>query len=136
MTSFTITASRVDDHISHAGNEHFSLPLGTDMEGNLDALNPMEMLMAALGACMIKGTNRLMPLLPIRIDAMDITFTATRQDTPPKVEEIEYQIVVDSPDDDDRLALLHENLIKFGTVTNTIAQGTTLRGTLVRKGAH
>jgi uncharacterized OsmC-like protein len=133
MTSFTITAHRVDDHISQAGNEHLTLPLGTDMEGNIDALNPMEMLMAALAACMIKGTNRLMPLLPIRIDSMDITFTATRQDSPPKVAAIDYQIQVASPDDDDRLALLHENLVKFGTVTNTIAQGTTLRGTLVRK---
>jgi uncharacterized OsmC-like protein len=133
MTSFTITAHRVDNHISQAGNEYFTLPLGTDMDGNKDALNPMEMLMAALAACMIKGTNRLMPLLPIRIDSMDITFTATRQDSPPKVATIDYQIQVASPDDDDRLALLHENLVKFGTVTNTIAQGTTLRGTLVRK---
>jgi len=133
MTSFTIKATRVDEHLSHAGNDHFSLPLGTDMQGNLDALNPMEMLMAALAACMIKGANRLMPLLPVRLDAMEITLSAVRQDSPPQVESIDYQIVVESPDDDDRLALLHENLLKFGTVTNTIAQGTTLSGTLVRK---
>jgi len=132
MTSFTLRASRTDAHLSHAYNQHTSVALGTDMEGNLDALNPMEMLMAALAACMIKGTNRLMPLLPIDINSIEITLTATRQDAPPQVATIDYQILVDSPEDDDRLALLHENLVKFGTVTNTIAAGTTLRGTLRR----
>jgi len=133
MTSFTVTAHRVDDHKSQAHNPHTVVALGTDMEGNEDALNPMELLASALAACMIKGTNRLMPLLPVDIQSMEISITATRQDSPPKVASMEYQIVVESSSDDDRLALLHENLTKFGTVTNTIAAGCELRGTLVRR---
>jgi uncharacterized OsmC-like protein len=133
MTSFTVTAHRVDDHISQVKNPNTVVALGTDMEGNEDALNPMELLASALAACMIKGTNRLMPLLPVDIQSMEISITATRQDSPPKVASMEYQIVVESSSDDDRLALLHENLTKFGTVTNTIAAGCELRGTLVRR---
>jgi len=133
MTSFTVTAHRVDGHISQAQNAHTVVALGTDMEGNEDSFNPMELLASALAACMIKGTNRLMPLLPVDIQSMEITITATRQESPPKVASMEYQIVVESSDDDDRLALLHENLTKFGTVTNTIAAGCELRGTLVRR---
>jgi uncharacterized OsmC-like protein len=133
VTSFTLRATRVDDHLSQASTDDTQIFLGTDMAGNTDALNPMELLMAALAACMIKGTNRLMPLLALDIQSLDITLTATRQDSPPKVSGIEYRIVVESEDSDEKLALLHENLTKFGTVTNTIAAGTTLTGTLVRR---
>jgi uncharacterized OsmC-like protein len=133
MTSFTVRAHRVDGHLSQAGNGETEISVGTDIAGNSDALNPMELLMTALAACMIKGTNRLMPLLSLDIQSFDITLTATRQDTPPKVSGIEYQIVVHSPDSDEKLALLHENLTKFGTVTNTIAAGTNLHGTLTRR---
>lgn len=102
------------------------------MQGNLDALNPMELLMAALAACMIKGTNRLMPILGISVTSFRMEMTAARNDSPPKVDHIEYRIVVESPDSDEKLGLLHENLRKFGTVTNTIAAGTALSGTLQR----
>lgn len=133
MTSFTIRAHRVDEHLSLAENEHTQVSLGTDMAGNTDALNPMELLMAALAACMIKGTNRLMPLLALDIRSIEITLSAVRQDSPPAVESIDYKIVVESSDSDEKLALLHENLTKFGTVTNTIARGTVLNGTLSRR---
>lgn len=133
MMSFTIRAHRVDEHLSQAANEHTSVSLGTDMAGNTDALNPMELLMAAVAACMIKGTNRVVPLLALDVRSIEITLTAIRQDAPPAVERIDYEIVVDSPDSDEKLALLHENLLKFGTVTNTVAAGTTLQGTLTRR---
>lgn len=133
MISFTVTARRIDGHISVVSNARSEISLGTDIEGNDDALNPMEILMAALCACMIKGVNRVTPLLNFTITDLSISVTANRQDAPPHVASMHYLITVDSPESDDRLALLHENLQKFGTVTNTIAAGTRLTGELVRK---
>ena len=130
--SFTVTSHRVDEHLSIASNEHTEVPLGTDMAGNTDALNPMELLLAALSACMIKGVNRVVPMLNMEVNGFEVTLTAERQDSPPKVAGISYHITVDSPESDERLELLHENIKKFGTVTNTIAAGTTLHGTLSR----
>lgn len=46
---------------------------------------------------------------------------------------ITYEIVVDTDEPDRRLALLHENLNKYGTVFNTVAQGTEFLGVLRRK---
>jgi uncharacterized OsmC-like protein len=132
MVSFTVNATRRDHHLSVVSNESSEVLLGTDLEGNDDALNPMELLMGALCACMLKGINRVAPLIGLTVHGVAISVSADRQDTPPRVAGMRYRIVVDSPDSDEKLALLHDNLVKFGTVTNTIAAGTQLTGELVR----
>ncbi|CAN5421831.1 hypothetical protein BH09GEM1_BH09GEM1_29880 [soil metagenome] len=55
-----------------------------------------------------------------------------RQDVPPRMESIGYEIVVHTDEPDHRLELLHRNVKKFGTVFNTVAPGTQLTGTLRR----
>lgn len=56
-----------------------------------------------------------------------------RQDAPPKMESINYEIIVDTDENEHRLALLHDNVKKYGTVFNTIAPGTQLNGILRKK---
>jgi len=56
-----------------------------------------------------------------------------RQDVPPKMESITYEIIVDSDESEKRLELLHDNVKKYGTVFNTILPGTQLSGVLRRK---
>jgi len=56
-----------------------------------------------------------------------------RQDVPPKMESITYEIIVDSDESEKRLELLHDNVKKYGTVFNTILLGTQLNGSLHRK---
>ena len=55
-----------------------------------------------------------------------------RQDVPPRMGSISYEIGVDTDEPDSRLALLHENVKKYGMVFNTVAPGTDLSGLLVR----
>ena len=45
---------------------------------------------------------------------------------------IDYEITVETDEVDHRLELLHYNVRKFGTVFNTIAPGTELKGALRR----
>jgi hypothetical protein len=56
-----------------------------------------------------------------------------RQDSPPKLESITYEIIIDTDESEHRLKSLHTNVKKYGTVFNTIAPGTALSGVLVRK---
>ena len=49
------------------------------------------------------------------------------------MESFNYEIEVDTDEPAHRLALLHENVKKYGTVFNTVAPGTDLSGLLVRK---
>lgn len=46
---------------------------------------------------------------------------------------IDYDIVVDTYESDQRLDLLHRNLRKYGTISNTLADVTELVGTIRRK---
>jgi hypothetical protein len=50
------------------------------------------------------------------------------------MESIDYEILVDTDESDHRLALLHQNVKKFGTVFNTVAPGTALAGVIRRVG--
>jgi hypothetical protein len=46
---------------------------------------------------------------------------------------VDYDLIVDTDEDDRRLELLHLNVRKFGTVFNTVAAATKLEGVIRRK---
>lgn len=109
------------------------ISLDTGLAGNPDAFNPAELLLAALSACMIKGIERVVPMLGFSLRGVEVRVDGVRQDVPPKLESISYEIIVDSDESDRRLELLHENVQKYGTVFNTVAAGTRLTGILRRR---
>jgi uncharacterized OsmC-like protein len=96
----------------------------------MDALNPAELLLAAVSACMIKSIERVTPILQFQWRGVEVRVHGVRQDVPPRLESIDYEILLDSDESGQRLALLHENVRKYGTVFNTIAPGTRLSGVL------
>ena len=108
------------------------ITLDTDLQGRADAFNPAELLLAALAACIIKGIERVTPMLKFNLRSVDVRIDGERQDAPPKMASISYEIIVDTNEPDSRLELLHSNVQKFGTVFNTVAPGTALTGTLRR----
>ena len=131
---YRVHARRIDAHGSLAVAKEAQVMLDTDLAGRRDAMNPVELLLSALAACMLKGIERVTPMLSFQLDGAEVQLEAIRQDAPPKLTLIRYEIVVDTDESDHRLELLHENVRKYGTVFNTVSPGTDLRGTLVRKG--
>ena len=125
---FFVTARRVDASGSVATCKDATLTLDTALAGRRDALNPAELLLAALSACMIKGIERVAPMLKFSLRGVEIRVHGVRQDVPPRMERIDYEIVVDTDEPDRRLELLHDNVKKYGTVFNTVAPGTDLKG--------
>lgn len=132
MLEYDIVAARVDAHGSIAHCKDAELVLDTDLEGRPDAFNPAELLLAAIAACMIKGFERTAPMNNFRYRGIEVRLHGVRQDSPPFVSSISYEIAVDTDEDDRRLELMHRNVRKFGTVSNTIAAATKLEGTIVR----
>lgn len=133
---FAVTARRVDAFASVAECKDATLALDTALAGRRDAFNPAELLLAALAACIIKGIERVQPMLKFQLRGVEVRVHGVRQDVPPKLEQISYEIVVDSDESDARLALLHENVKKYGTVFNTVMPGTLLSGVLRRGMPH
>ena len=132
--SFHVIAHRLDAHGSVARCKSAELSLDTALSGRLDAFNPAELLLAALSACMIKSIERVTPILKFQWRGVEVRVHGVRQDVPPRLESIDYEILVDSDESEQRLALLHDNVRKFGTVLNTVAPGTRLSGVLRRAG--
>jgi uncharacterized OsmC-like protein len=89
--------------------------------------------MAAISACMIKGIERVAPILKFTFRSVEVKLHGVRQDVPPKMESINYEIIIDTDEDDHRLELLHKNVKQYGTVFNTVTDGTNLNGTISRK---
>lgn len=130
---FQVESVRVDAHGSVSRCKQAEIPLDTDLAGNPNAFNPAELLLSALSACIIKGIERITPMLNFILRGVEVRVDGVRQDVPPKLESITYEIIVDSDESDRRLELLHDNVRKYGTVFNTIAPGTQLSGVLRRK---
>ena len=131
--TFHVKARRLGSHGSLARCKNAEIALDTDLAGNPHSFNPAELLLTALSACMIKSIERVTPLLHFSLRGVEVQIEGVRQDVPPRMESIHYEIVVDTAEPDHRLELLHENVKKFGTVFNTVLAGTSLSGVLRRK---
>lgn len=132
MLSYRISARRTDSHGSIAMAKSAQVVLDTDLAGRDDAMNPVELLLAALAACIIKGIERVAPMIRFSFEDVRVEIDAERQDTPPKLVSISYRLLVRSSESDQRLELLHTNVRKYGTIYNTLASTIPLNGTIGR----
>jgi len=133
MLEYKVHASRIDAHGSLARTKEAEITLDTDIGGRADAFNPAELFLAAIAACMIKGIERVTPMLNFELRGVDVTLHAVRQDAPPKIISVDYELIIDTDETEQRLALLHTNVRKYGTISNTVAEATRLDGTIRRK---
>ncbi|EKF61491.1 OsmC family protein [Agrobacterium albertimagni AOL15] len=133
MLEYHVAARRIDSHGSEAATKQATIILDTDMAGRPDAFNPAEMLLASLAACILKGAERVIPMLDFDLRGIEVTLHGIRQESPPRMVRINYDIVVETDETDARLDLLHRNLQKYGTIYNTLAGATELVGNIRRK---
>ncbi|MEX2650372.1 MAG: OsmC family protein [Alphaproteobacteria bacterium] len=133
MLEYSVQARRIDDHGSLATTKRAEITLDTDVKGRDDAFNPAELFLAAVAACMIKGIERATPMLKFNLRGVEVKLHGVRQDSPPKMIAIDYELIVDTDETERRLELLHTNVRKFGTISNTVAAATELTGRIVRR---
>ena len=136
MLEYQVAAERVDEHGSLAHCKDANLVLDTDIAGRRDAFNPAELFLAAIAACMIKGIERVTPTLHFDLKGVEVHLTAVRQDAPPRIVSVDYELVVEANETDQRIELLHTNVRKYGTIFNTVAEAADLTGTVRRKVLH
>lgn len=134
MLEYSVVAHRIDAHGSVARTKDAEVTLDTDIKGREDAFNPAELLLAAVAACMIKGIERVAPVIHFTYRGVEVTLRGLRQDSPPFIAEITYELEIDTDEDDRKLDLMHQNVRKYGTIFNTVSAATKLDGTIRRKG--
>ena len=132
MLEYRVKARRVDALGSVATTKAAEIVLDTALDGRPDAFNPAELFLAAIAACMIKGIERVTPILDFKLRGVEVHLHAVRQDSPPKIVSVDYELIVDTDENDRRLELLHINVRKYGTISNTVAAATKLEGVIRR----
>lgn len=130
----TVLNALADAHGSLARTKDAEITLDTDVKGRVDAFNPAELLLAAVAACMIKGIERIAPVNHFSYRSVEVRLRGLRQDSPPFMAEITYELIVDTDEDDRKLDLMHHNVRKYGTIFNTVSAATRLEGTIRRRG--
>lgn len=99
--------------------------------GRLDELpGPADVLSAALCACILKNVERFSHMLPFRYESASVEVTAEREEPPPRIVRVSYHLRVVTDEPPARVELLHKNVRKFGTITNTLAAACELTGTI------
>lgn len=92
---------------------------------------PAELLCAALAACLLKNVERFSELLPFRYELASVVVDAERRDAPPAMTKMHYRLELITDEPTNRVELLHRNVRKFGTITNTLAAAVELTGEFV-----
>lgn len=133
MLEYRVSAKQIDSHGSVASTKDAEIVLDTDIGGRPDAFNPAELFLAAIAACMIKGIERVTPMLRFNLRGVEVKLHGVRQDSPPKMISVDYELIVDTDEGDQRLELLHTNVRKYGTISNTVAEATKLEGVIRRR---
>lgn len=128
--SYAVTVTRQDERHAKAIARGHELALNIKKGDGLAGFNAAETLLAALGTCLLTNINAIAAKMRLQIDDVQVFFTAVRQDEPPMLTEIRYELVLDSPEPPEKLTELYRLAVKWGTVTSTLVQGLTPTGHL------
>ncbi len=92
---------------------------------------PAELLCASLAACLLKNIERYSELLPFQYEVATVEVEAERQDAPPQMTVMRYHIEIATDEPAHRVDLLHRNIRKYGTITNTLAAAVEMTGEVI-----
>lgn len=84
MLDYRGSAHRIDSYGSQATTKDARIILDTGMTARNNAFNPAEMLLASPAACIVKGTERAIPMLTFDLRGVEISLHGVRQDKPTK----------------------------------------------------
>jgi uncharacterized OsmC-like protein len=107
-------------------------------KGRIDTLpGPADVLSAALCACILKNVERFSHMLPFAYQSATVKVVAEREEPPPHIARMRYELEIVTEEPPARVELLHRNIQKFGTITNTLSKACEVTGTIraVSKGA-
>ena len=129
MQTYQVPVTRVDPQHVRAVIRSFDLTLEAKRADETVGFNPGETLLSALGSCLLTGLALVADLSQIPIDAVAIHLEATRQDRPPKLVSIRYQLWAHTEVSDERLNRLVMMAEGNSTVFPTLTEAVSISGT-------
>ncbi len=113
-----------------------TIPFDAQAESGDVLPNPAELLLSAFSACVLKNVERYSQKLKFPYRKARISVHGFRTDVPPVIVRVEYVLEIDTDVDERKLDLWHRNIIKFGTITNTLMRASKVEGIIKRMDRH
>ncbi len=105
------------------------LRLGATSGDPSAGFNPAETLLSAAGACITSSFGLVARNSGVTVDRFDVTVRGVRQDAPPLLLSIEYQIELESSAPDEKIDRILKIAERNSTVLSTLKQAVEVRGT-------
>lgn len=125
---YTIKASSTSKDKASINVKRSEFLFGITPESDELLANPAELFLGSISACILKNVERFSELMSFEYSKAEITVTATRLEKPPRMDEIQYDLVIYTQDSSLNIDLLQKNIEKFGTIVNTVKASCSILG--------
>lgn len=131
VLTYTVHAQRVELGVSSARTRSAEIRFDTGVELSDALFGPADLLGAAFAACLLKNVERFSHLLPFHYESATAHVMLEREDRPPRIARIRYELRLATDEPAHRVELLRRNLTTFGTIYNTLAATCEVTGEIV-----
>ena len=128
---YDITASLRAGDIGHAVCKTSDIAFDCSSGSSTDLAGPAELFAAAFAACVLKNVQRFSEMLRFVYESAEVRVTAERQEAPPRMTRLRYELRLVTDEPERRVDLLHRNIRQHGTIYNTVAAVCEVEGTIV-----
>lgn len=133
MLEYKITATVQQGGKAKATANHSEISFDATSGRDDELPYPAELLLTSVAACLLKNVERYSGILKIPYRKANITVQGIRNDNPPFMKEITYQLEIDTDADEKKIANWHKNILKFGTISNTLNRACKLEGKMIKQ---
>jgi len=127
---YSVEAEVVQRGLGRAVSREASIEFDTSVEQSASLMGPADLLASAFAACVLKNVERFARMLSFTYDTASIQVTLERQDRPPRITSVQYALHIVTAELPHRVDLLHRNLVKHGTIYNTLAAACLVSGSI------
>ena len=127
---YSVEAAVVQRGLSRAVCREASIEFDTSVGQSASLMGPADLLASAFAACVLKNVERFAKMLSFTYETASIRVTLERQDKPPRISSVRYALHLVTAEPQHRVDLLHLNIVKFGTIYNTLAAACPVSGSI------
>jgi len=131
VLTYTVDAGRAGEGVSVAWARDAEIRFDTGVDLSDDLFGPADLLGAAFAACMLKNVERFSHILPFRYEGATVHVTLQREQRPPRISKLRYELRLVTDEPEQRVRLLERNLVQFGTIYNTLSHACDVSGEVV-----
>jgi uncharacterized OsmC-like protein len=128
---YEIKAEQIIPNISTASAKQAQIYFDSSHGQSEHLFNPSELFLTAFAACILKNIERFSEKLKFRYKKAAIRIHGIREEPPPRLTKVHYQLTLWTEESSHTVDLLRRNLEKYGTIFNTVSMSCDVSGEII-----